>query len=442
MPEESNANTGGGTPSPNDVGATGAGGDGATGQQTAEVSGQITPQPAAEELSAGWTFDDQPAEQSAIPDGDDDLQGMLNDPNLDQQRAPGLVEAIKSARAEARQMRVELKQFREQSAKFDQYGGFEGIEQTLGFVNGLIHTPQEGALPFWQAVAKDAQPAYWASIETLAQHAPDDVIAALERVGKLPARQAATGAGQLTADDWARIPENLRGIANQVPTNQLIEWLDKGTNESLIYNLEREAKLNQLDTTQRQQAEHAYRQASQQAEQQGRQAVEQLTEQYTKAHYAQLEKWQPFGPNDPQNQFIYKAILEGAHATLLEDPQWQKVFADAEQALERAPMRRLQNEHFAADADERGARQAAMRYNTRLGQEMKKMITSLDSVFKDARAYREQQRQSAPDRKEIPGISSTASNGHNDGASALDESGNISDGYMTRLKERMRGWRG
>lgn len=439
MLEESNANTeDAAQPSVDTAATANAGGDSATtGQQTATQTALAT-----EEFSPGWAFDEQPDQQSAIPENDDDLQGMLADPNLDPSRTPGLVEAIKTARAEAKQYKAESKQYRESVAALEQYGGIEQVAQTMNVVNGLLQTPETGALNFLQAVATDAQPAYWAIVQNLAQAAPDDLIAALQHAGRLPTTQAATGAGQLTADDWTRIPENLRGIANQVPTNQLIEWLDKGTDESLIYNLQREAKLNQLDTTQRQQAEHAYRHASQQAEQQGRQAVEQLTEQYASAHYAQLEKWQPFGPNDPQNQGIYKAILEGAHATLLEDPQWQKVFADAEQALERAPMRRLQNEHFAADADERGARQAAMRYNTRLGQEMKKMITSLDSVFKDARAYREQQRQSAPDRKEISGISSTASNGHNDGASALDESGNISDGYMTKLKERMRGWRG
>src|SRR5215470_15566566 len=108
MPEELNANTEGGTPSPNDVGATGAGGDSAIGQQATDP-GQTTPQPAAEEFSAGWTFEDQPEAQS-IPDGDDDLQGMTTDPNLDQTRVPGLVEAIKTARAEARQANKDLKQ--------------------------------------------------------------------------------------------------------------------------------------------------------------------------------------------------------------------------------------------------------------------------------------------------------------------------------------------
>jgi len=439
MADEINANTEGGTPSPSDVGATGAGGGSATaGQQTVDTSGQGQTAPAAEEFSAGWTFEDQPEPESAIPDGDDDLQGMMSDPNLDQTKAPGLVEAIKSARAEARQMRAELKQFRDNAAKFEQYGGVEGIEQTLGIVNGLLHNPVEGALPFWQAVAKDAQPAYWASIETLARNAPNDLIAVLQHVGAMPAAQTASNANQLTAEDWQRIPQELREIAKQVPINQLIEWLDKGTDESLLYNLQREAKLNQLDTSQRNQAEQAWRQARQEAETQGAQAVDQITEQYEQAHLAQLAKWQPFGPDGgEQNQQLYRSILEGAHATLLADPQWRDTYQRAVDALQNAPMRKLNNEHFAASADERDAKAAAMRYNARLGQVMRGMIQNLDSVFRDARAYRESQRSQIPQRTEISGLSGTV--GANGAPPTLDKNGKISGQWLDHMISRLPG---
>src|SRR5262245_24923350 len=120
MAEEFTTSEGAAQPSSDTASAANAASDSATtGQQTVDA-GQTTPSVTAEELSAGWTFEEQPEQQSAIPDGDDDLQGMLNDPNLDQQRAPGLVEAIKTARAEARQYKTELKQLREQSAKFEQ----------------------------------------------------------------------------------------------------------------------------------------------------------------------------------------------------------------------------------------------------------------------------------------------------------------------------------
>src|SRR5262245_57039106 len=430
MADEINANTEGGTPSTTDVGATGAGGDSATtGQQPAEST------PAAEELSAGWTLEDQPEPQS-IPESDDDIEAMTSDPLLDQAKVPGLVEHLRGARAEARQARAELKQLREQASQFEQYGGFEGIQQTLGIVNGLLHTPETGALQFLQAVAADAQPAYWALIDNLVQHAPDNLITALQHVGKLPTTQAASGAGQLTADDWARIPDELRGIANQVPINQLIEWLDKGTDESLIYNLQREAKLNQLDTTQRQQAEQAYRQARQEAETAGRQAVDDLTDRYEQAHLAQFAKWQPYGPEaGEQNQQLYRALLEGAHATLLADKQWHDVYETAIGKLQNAPMRKLNNEHFAAGADERDAKSAAMRYNARLGQVIRGMVQSLDSVFRDARAYRDQQRSQIPQRTEISGVSSSA--GSNGEPARLTKDGKISPAWYDWLNARL-----
>lgn len=406
---------------------------GAQGSEPSSQSQTTTATP-TEEFSAGWNFEDETQPEPTATEGEDDLQGMLADPNLDPARTPGLVEAIRRERAENKQHKAEVTRLNEEIQALKSSG--------FGIAENLIRNPTDGAIPFLTELAKNAQSSYWAIVENLAQYAPEDLISHLQAAGNLPNFQSQTAAGQLTAEDWAKIPQELRGIAKQVPANQLIEWLDKGTDESLIYNLQREARLNQLDTAQRQQHEQAWRTAGQQAEAEGTQSVEGLTDQYEKAHYAQFEKWQPFGPNDPQNQFLYRAVLEGAHATLLADKQWQQMYQDAVNKLQNAPMRRLRNEHIAADQDERDARGLAARYNTRLGQVMKAHIQKLDSIFKDARAYREQQRQSAPDRKEISGISSTASNGASNGVSALDESGNISEGYMSKLVERMKGWRG
>jgi len=435
MPEEFTTSEGGAQPSTETANAAGD----SAGQQAIET-GQAAPASTAEELSAGWTFDEQPEQQSAIPDGDDDLQGMMSDPNLDQTKTPGLVEAIKTARAEARQYKAELKQLRESSAKLEKFGGWEGIESTMGIVNGLLHTPAEGAVPFWNTLAKDAQPAYWASIETLARYAPDDLINVMRHVGVLPTEQQATGTGQLNAEDWARIPQELRATANQIPVNQLIEWLDKGTDESLLFNLQTHKELADLRGSQRSQAEQNWRQATQEAETQGKQAVDQITEQYESAHLAQLAKWQPFGPEaGEQNQQLYRAILEGAHATLLADPQWNKTYEDTVTKLQNAPMRKLNNEHFAAGADERDARAAAMRYNARLGQVMRGMISSLDSVFRDARAYRESQRSQIPQRTEISGVSSTV--GSNGEPARLTKDGKVSNQWLDHMISRLPGLR-
>lgn len=434
-----------------DVGATGASGVDATqGQQTAEPSitqAQTAPEAGQEELSAGWDFDEQGDEQSAIPESDDDIRALTTDPNLDQKQVPKLVQDLRGAREQARQSARELKQVREQVAALEQFGGIEGVTQTMSIVNGLIRNPTEGAVPFLQALAEKATPAYWQMLDTFVQYESDNIVAALQKAGKLPEIQQQTGAGQLTADDWQRIPKELHEIAKQVPANQLFEWLDKGTDESLIYNLKREEKLNQLDSAQRQQSENAWRENVKKAETEGQQSIEKLSDQVEKAHLAQLSKWQPFGPQaQEQNQRMYKAVLEGAFAELLGDQKWAELYQGALGKLKDAPLRRLRNEHLAADADERSAREAAARFNTKLGQVMKDMINhpvhGLNSVFKDARQWREHQRQSAPERKEIPGMNNTASNGHNDGVQVLDDNFNITDGYMAKLKEKAKGWIG
>lgn len=436
--DELNANTEGtASPSPSDVGATGASGADANQGQVVESSPQeqTAPESTPEEFSAGWTFDEETQPEASIPENDDDIQGMLNDPNLDQTRAPGVVEALKSARAEARQSNRELKQVREQLAQLEQFGGIEGVSQTMSIVSGLIHNPETGTLPFWQAIAKDAQPAYWASVQTLAQHAPEDLIAALQEAGKLPDVQAQAAANQLTAEDWARIPQELHDIARQIPVNELINWLDNGNDETLKMMLSTQKELSELKGARKEQAEKEWRTAVQQAQAAGQQAVETLSEQFEQAHYKQLAKWQPFGPNDPQNQFLYRSILEGAHRMLLDEPQFRQMFQDAVDKLQQAPLKRLRNDHLAADAEEREARALAARYNARLGQTMKGMVQKLDSVFKDARAYREEQRQSIPERREIPGQSSTAANGHK--GSALDENGRISASFMSNIKRNL-----
>lgn len=439
------------SPSPTDVGATGASGADATqGQQTAEPSitqTQTAPEPGQEEFSAGWDFDEQGEQQSGIPESDDDIEGLTADPNLDQKQVPKLVEDLRGARAEARQNARELKQYREQIATLEQFGGIEGVAQTMGIVNGLIHNPTEGVVPFLQALAEKATPAYWEMLNTFVEYEADNIVAALQKAGKLPETQQQTSAGQLTAEDWQRIPKELHEIAKQVPANQLFEWLDKGTDESLIYNLKREEKLNQLDSAQRQQSENAWREQVRQAETQASQSIEKLSSRYEQLHMVQLSKWQPFGPQaQEQNQRLYKAVLQGAFAELLSDQKWAELHQDTHGKLQQAPLRRLRNEHLAADADERSAKEAAARFNTKLGQVMKDMINhpvhGLNSVFRDARQWREHQRQSAPERKEIPGINNTASNGHDDGVQVLDENFNITDGYMTKLKEKMKGWRG
>jgi hypothetical protein len=428
--------------------ATDASGAGATGQQGAEQSGdrqQSAAEPQQEGISAGWSFDDQGQPESTIPENDEIPPELLNDPNLDQAKVPGLVEKLRGAWAEAKQHRQQVNQLREQIAKLEQYGGPEGAGEYAGLVNGLIGKPSEGAAPFMATLAQKSLPAYQGIADTLVQYEAEYLVSALQAAGKLPEAQQQTAA--LTPEDWARIPKELHDVAKQIPVNELLNWLDNGNDQTLQMMLSTQKELSEMKGAQRQQAEKEWRTAVQQAETQAQQSIQELSNQYQKAHIAQLSKWQPFGPQaEKENQRLYSAVMEGALAEMLQDKQWQEVYQDTVNKLQNAPLRRLKNEHMAADVDERTAREAAMRFNTRLGQVMKDMIShpehGLNSVFRDARQWREYQRQSAPERKEIPGNSSTASNGHSNGVPALDENGNISEGFMQRLTERMRGWKG
>jgi hypothetical protein len=442
MPDDFNANTeGAASPSPSDVGATGAGGIDATNGQTAIESssqGLTAPESTAEGLFAGWSFDDEQTEpESAIPESDDDIAGMLDDPKLDQAKVPKLVEDLRGARAEARKSRAEIRQLREKLAQLEGDGDVETVGHAAKLAKDFIRNPDNGVLPFLQELASKATPAYQRMVDSLVKYESEYLVDALRAAGKLPETSAqAPAAGQLTAEDWARIPKELHGVARQVPVDQLIQWLDQGNDDSLIYNLQREATLQELYARQHEQTERQWRAAVEQAQASGQQAIDSLSEQYEKAHYAQLSKWQPFGPEAAeQNQRLYTMILEGAHAFLLQDKQWQQVYQDAMTKLQQAPLRRLHNEHMAADADERDARGLAARYNARLGQIMKGIIQQLDSVFRDARAYRENQRQSAPDRAEIPGKSSQVASSTN-GVRRLTEDGRLSNEYLEELKAR------
>lgn len=349
-------------------------------------------------------LEDKP-ETPAIPEDDADIEELQKDPALDPARTPGLVEALRTARAQEREHRKQVAELRQQLTQLEKFGGLEGATQMLGPVNELFANPEQGATKFLDTLSQQALPAYKQMVNDILSTEREYIISQLQQAGALPATQSA---GQLTAEDWARIPQEFHATAKQVPADQLINWLENGTDESLLYNLGREAKLQQLDTAQRQQAERQWREQSQAAQKQGYEAATQLGEQFTKEHFSRLSKWQPLGPdNEPQNQTIYKMAFEGAQADLLSDPKFSQMYQDAYRLLTEAPMRRMRNESLAADQDERKARQMAAQINTRLGQMLRERVKLLDGVFRDARAYRESQRSNIPQRTEIPGTSST-----------------------------------
>jgi len=409
--EELNTSPGGETPS-----STGGANDAAVETQptstTTETPVQSASEPSTtEEFSAGWSYGEE--EPQSTEPTEDEITELTKDPSLDQTKVPGLVEKLRQAWAVGKTQKAELASLREQIAKLEQYGGLEGAGQMAGLASGLIRDPQKGVGQFMSTLAKESLPAYQGIADTLVQYEHEYLVQALRAAGKLPEIQQQTAGQQLTAEDWGRIPKELHDIAKQIPVNELINWLDNGNDQTLQMMLETRKELSELKGAQRQQAETAYRQAYQQAQAQGQESVQNLSNQFEQAHYKELAKWQPFGPQaNEQNQQLYRSILEGAHRTLMGEKQWQDLYQDTVNKLANAPMRRLSNDHMAADADERDARGAAARYNARLGQVMKGMIQSLDSVFRDARAYRETQREQIPNRTEISGQSTqTGKNG-------------------------------
>lgn len=207
--------------------------------------------------------------------------------------------------------------------------------------------------------------------------------------------------------------------------------LDLMSESARNHFLEREHRLDQLDATQRQQAEQQWNQQVTQAQSAGREAVQALSTQYETAHYRELGKWQPFGPDAKEdNEQIYGSVVEGAFAEILRDKQYAQMYQDAQELLVNAPLRRLAGEKLAADADERKARQYAAQFNTRLGQVMAARVKKLDGVFKDARAYRELQRNNSTGRTEISGNSLQASAG---GPSTLTADGKLNPAYIDNL---------
>lgn len=411
MPDEiSSATSADSSSAPSTVGATGAGGSDAAVSTGTTDQGAQSAQPAGEDLfSAGWSFDDQAQETPGIEDLTDEQIGQyLQDQQLDQARAPKLVEDLRGARAQLKTLKSENAQLRQQLGQFDQFGGIEAAAPGLELVNNLIADPGQGTLPFLQAIAENATPAYWQIADALLEYEPAYLVQQLQERGLLPEQAASAPTGYIDDETIASLPQNLQNIARNLSREDVAEFQELVSPEAQAGFLKRIEQLNQLTAGQRQQAEAAWRYQVDQAKQQGEASITTLSDQYEQAHFAQLNKWQPFGPdNSAQNQSIYKMVVEGAFADLLADQKWSQMYHDTLSMLRNAPLRRLHNEGMAAGQDEQRARGMAAQFNTRLGQLMKDRIQMLDSVFRDARAYRETQRQAAPQRREIAGMSAT-----------------------------------
>lgn len=393
------------------------------------------------QIDVGWSLDDEAEPQAVIPDDDSDLEALQAEPGLDPERTPGLVTAVRQAREDNRRLAREVAALKQQTAAFEQYGGFEGVQEGLDLMAKLFNATPEtgGTVPVLQALFDGAYPVYEQLVNDIARSNPDFVIAKLQKSGLLPANLNPQPSAALDAETLATIPEHLRDVAKSLPANVMDDLLLQ-PEEVRNWTLEREHKLQQMDAAQRQQAEQQWQQRTESAQKEGYESVVNLSNQYEQAHYAQLAKWSPFGADAHEsNSRIYESVVEGAMATLLKDQKFAQMYADARNLLSSAPMRRLRNEGAFAQQDEQRARGMAAQFNTRLGQLIRERVKEMDSVFRDARAFREQQRQNTPQRTELPGADVQL--GGNGKVQALDSKGKIRPEYMEHLASQVSGTR-
>lgn len=392
-----------------------------------------TPAPTEPSIDAGWNLDETES-AALVPENDDDLEALTQEPGLDQTKAPGLVQAIRDARAAVKNYAAEAKQLREQNAQMQQVLQQVGGEQGAQTWMQLLQAPQSdyGANPFLDELHANAYPAFERLLKDAVLGTPELAIQVLQESGLLPEVSAAAPAASnvFTADTLAGIPAHLQEIAKSLPAHVQEDLLQQ-PEEVRNFNLERELKLSRLDASDRARAQEQYQQQYQTAQQQGRQAVVELTNQYEQANLQILSKWQPYGPeNAAANQRLYGEVVEGAMAELLRDKQYAQMYQDSQALLENAPLRRLQRDAMNAARDEQQARQFAARVNTRLGQLIRERVKEREAVYSDARKWREHQQSQTQSRTEIGGPSSQATGAR--GVPTL-KNGRVSPDYLEEV---------
>ena len=406
-----------------------------------DTSGQ-SPEPANADsaaeasIDAGWSWDDDDVAPTSDEheNEDADIDGLTADPALDPDKVPGLVQALRSARTAERERAKALKTYESQ---LEQWGGVDGALESLNLVGSLFSGQPDGSTQFLTQLYDNAQPAYEALVTDAIRFNPDYAISQLQQMGRLPADFDSMSTASTTLDDevLASIPAHLRETAKSLPASVMDDLLLQSP-EVRDYHLQREMQLQQLDYAQRQAAEQQYQQQYQQAYMGGQEAMMATVNQYEQAHYAQLAKWQPYGPgeeNSAKNQQVYGEVMEGAMAQVLGDAKFAQMYTDAAQLIANAPLRKLQGDRIGGDQDERRGRQLAAQFNARLGQVLRERVRERNEVYKGYRAYLQMSGQQMPNRREITG--STVSSGQQRGA--LGPDGKASPAFLEELARNL-----
>lgn len=453
MSDEISASTESVTPSDSGVDATAAPASGAgVGEETAisTPADATASAPAAESIDLGWQLDlSEESEPSAVDANVDaeeaELQELSQDPALDPARTPGLVNKIRDLRGEIKTRNGELAQLRQQNQQFqtqlEQYGGIEGVAASMGLLTNLISDPANGATAFMNEIGQHAVPVYWAIADDLVANSADYLVQKLQEQGKLPAftGEPVAPAG-LDADTLASIPEPLRAIAQRLAVEQpkVLEDLLLQPDEVRNYNLEREAKLQTLTETQAQQAREQWESRVQSAQQQGFDEAKAYGDQLEKRIYDELGKWTPYGEDRAANTRVHKEIVEGAMAELLGDQKFAQMYRDADAMIRQAPLLRLHGQGFKADDDQRKGRQMAAQLSVKLGQIITARVKERASIYSDALKWREHQRQSVPNRTEIPGNNAAAAIGSSGKGVPALKNGRIAPEFLEELAASVR----
>ena len=414
-----------------------------SGTPTQTDSGATAPEAAAPEFDAGWSLDeDATPDADVIPDDDSDIPETIDPREAD--RVQGVVGALRNARQHARELAKEVKQYRQTVEALDAYGGAEGATQTLGLIHGFLN-PQpdetgqvnESTVPFLESIYGASAARYERLVSDVVEQHADYVVERLQALGKLPADLGQQSyASSIDADMLANTPEHLRDAYKALPQS-LRDQYDALDPEARQAMLERDKKLLDIDNAQRSAQEQQAQQAYQAAVQKGQTQAQELLTSFEKAHYAQLQKWAPYGPEQTDlNSQEYTSIVEGAFAQALKDEKFARMFQDANDLLRNAPIKAMRGETFAAQQDERQARGLAMQVNTKLGQLIGQAVKAKDQVFRDARAWREYQRSLSPNRTEIPGQMGGMALQQNRNPNAVGSDGKVTDEYK-RVLSRM-----
>lgn len=425
--------------------ATSAGSEGAGVEAVTQPVGEASATPAADgSIDIGWSLDlgeESKQPDASIPENDDDIEQLVQEPGVDQERVPGVVTALKTARSRVRELTLEVSKLNNQYAALTDFGGVEGITQMLKPFAPLLRNEEGGANGLLEALWNHAQPAYKQLADAVVLQEPEYVLGKLREAGLIPDTShgaAAPTASQLTPEVMASIPEHLQPVAKRLAVEQpeVLEDLLLQTEGVRNYNLEREAKLAQLDETQQKHARTEWDTKVQVAQTAGLESMRSLSQQYEQAHFRELDKWKPYGDDAEGNTEFHREVVEGAFAKILRDEKFARMYDDAQQMIREAPLLRLQGQGYKADDNERKARQYAMQFNTRLGQIMKARIEKHNSIFADALKWRESQRQQVPSRTEISRSTQISSDR---AGKTLTKDGRLSQDYLEEIAASVSG---